>query len=223
MTWDCWKCHGNGSLEVKQEEIICPECFGTGSYCTTEKLIADLQAPWVTSRVMELGTAFHGIMEAPHKVGTLERDGNIFVTKNGFEFPLDVINECYKHINPNFPFENKTTKIYDVLGEDIEVVTQVDQLEGLIVNEHKTCWGQFQFDNYNLSCQWKYYLEIFEAELVRYKVFMLSDTNPIKLREIKEFEMHNYYNLKQDNEMLLEGFVDFIHTNQLESLFIKKW
>jgi hypothetical protein len=216
---DCWRCNGKGMVEVKHEFIICPQCEGTGNYSTTEKLIADLKAPWVTNRLMELGTAFHAIMENPDKAII----GKNTVTMNGYEFPLDVISKCYENINSAFPFESYNTIIYVAKGEKIEVVTKCDQLEGLIINEHKTKWGEFKQEEYESSCQWKMYLESFGATAVRFKVFALTDKRPIVLRDIHIFDCYDYPELRLDNLTLVEDFVEFIYDNNLESLYQKKW
>ena len=111
--------------------------------------------------------------------------------KNGIEFDFDIISPCYEKIVQDAPFEVKITKIYKIGDEEVEVVAKVDQLYGNHIIENKTCWGMFDFERYFNSCQWKYYLDIFEAERVYYNVFCLSDkVGGIELRNIEQFSFN---------------------------------
>jgi energy-coupling factor transporter ATP-binding protein EcfA2 len=184
-----------------------------------EDLLKRIRGEFTPSRYMDLGSAFHDILEKAEERFIPER--NVFKAKNGIEFGFDVISLCYDKIVQDAPFEVKITKIYKIGEEEVEVVAKVDQLYGNYVIENKTCWGMFDFERYFNSCQWKYYLDIFEAERVYYNVFCLSDkVDGIELRNIEQFSFNSYPDLRDDLNELLTDFVKFIHSKKLEEYFV---
>ena len=183
-----------------------------------EDFLKRIRGEFTPSRYMDLGSAFHDIMEKAEE--RFIPDRNIFKAKNGIEFDFDIITRCYEKIVSDAPFEVKITKVFDVGSEQVELVAKVDQLYGNCVIENKTCWGMFDFERYFGSCQWKFYLDIFEAERVFYNVFCLSDkVNGIELRNIEQFSFNAYPDLKDDLQLLLMDFIEFIHSQKLEEYF----
>jgi len=183
-----------------------------------EDLLKRIRGEFTPSRRMELGSAFHDILEKAEERFIHER--NVFKAKNGIEFDFDVIAPCYEKIVQGTTFEVKITKIYKIGEEEVEVVAKVDQLYGNYIIENKTCWGTFDFERYFNSCQWKYYMDIFEAERVYYNVFCLSDkVGGIELRDIEQFSFNSYPDLREDLNKLLTNIVKFIHSQKLEEYF----
>lgn len=183
-----------------------------------EDFLKRVHGVFTPSRYMELGTAFHDIMEK--KSDRFIEENQIYKAKNGLEFNAELINTCYKQIVTEAPFEVKISKFYEVGNEQVELVAKVDQLFGNYVIENKTCWGIFDFERYFSSCQWKFYLDIFEAERVFYNVFCLSDKKDgIELRGIEQFSFNAYPDIKKDLNELLKDLVKFIHNKQLEEFF----
>ncbi len=183
-----------------------------------EDFLKRVRGEFTPSRYIDLGSAFHDILE------NIElryiKELNIFKAKNGLEFEYNIIAQCYEKIVSDAPFEVKITKIYDTGKENIEVVAKVDQLYGNYVIENKTCWGMFDFERYFGSCQWKFYLDIFEAERVFYNVFCLSDKKDgIELRNIEQFSFNAYPDLMDDLNELIKDLVEFIHAKNLEEFF----
>lgn len=186
---------------------------------TEEKFIAQVKGETPPSKNMELGTAFHDIIQNPHE---RLQDG-VFVAKNGVVFPMDVIMKCFEHINYDYPFEIKLTKKYDVLGESITVVSQVDQLIADHVMELKSCWSAFDYDKYSNSMQWRFYLDIFESSMVRYNVFEMYDgANGIVLKGIHPFYFNYNDSIPGTINDILEEFVAYIHSKNLEPYFPEK-
>ncbi len=186
-----------------------------------EALLKRIRGKYEPSRYMELGTAFHDILEKINERYSEEK--KCFIAKNGIEFNYDIIAQCYQAINQEASFEVKTTKVYDIGNEQVEVVAKVDQLFGNYVYENKTCWGGFSFERYFQSCQWKYYMDIFEAEKVSYNVFCFYDAkNGIQLRGIEQFSFDRYPDLDSDLNELLTSFLEFIQSRKLEEYFQNK-
>ncbi|HOK14931.1 MAG TPA: hypothetical protein PK007_08430, partial [Candidatus Kapabacteria bacterium] len=183
-----------------------------------DDLIKRIRGEVPPSRYMDLGSAFHDILENIKDRFIPEK--NVFKAKNGIEFNSNIISSCYEKIIQDAPFEVKITKIYKIGKEEVEVIAKADQLYGNYVIENKTCWGMFDFERYFNSCQWKYYLDIFEAERVYYNVFcFLEKENDIELRGIEQFSFCDYPDLHNDINELLTDFVKFIHQQKLEEYF----
>jgi energy-coupling factor transporter ATP-binding protein EcfA2 len=186
-----------------------------------EALLKRIRGKYEPSRYMELGTAFHDILEKINERYSEEK--KCFIAKNGIEFDYDIIAQCYQAVNQKASFEIKTTKVFTIGNEQVEVVAKVDQLFGNYVYENKTCWGGFSFERYFQSCQWKYYMDIFEAEKVSYNVFCFYDAkNGIQLRGIEQFSFDRYPDLDSDLNELLTSFLEFIHSRKLEEYFQNK-
>lgn len=188
---------------------------------TTEKLVECITKPYQATRKMQLGTAIHDILENYHNRYVAE--SNIFISCNGFRFETDIIDKIYSHIDKDAPFEIKEVKIYELDSEAVEVVGKVDQLHGAIVYENKTTWSGFNSDRYYDSYQWRYYLDMFEAELVIYNVFCLTETKKkgIELKEINKLKFTAYPTLGADVRRLLETSVNIINRLQLRNYLTK--
>lgn len=183
-----------------------------------DDLLKRIRGEYKPSKYMELGTAFHDILEKAEERFIAER--NVFRSKNGIEFDFDVISPCYDKIVQEAPFEVKLSKIYTIGTEEVEVVAKVDQLYGNYIIENKTCWGTFDFERYFSSYQWRYYLDIFDAERAFYNVFCLSDkASGIALNRIEQFSFNSYPDLQNDINELLTYFLEFIHKQKLEEYF----
>jgi hypothetical protein len=223
MFWNCWKCKGDGYLEKDDNLNECPACKGTGDYCSEGQFIEFITKPPTPTRFMELGKAFHNILEDTNKASgrAFDKYGRIdvLIAANGIEFPMSVIETCCRVINLSFPFEIKTTKIYEFPYDTIELVGKVDQLVGLEIVENKTVWSWFDYNKYSKSIQWKLYMELFEAERVNYNVFIMKDNGIIWLLDIQQFHFDSYLGLEQDNRIMLGEFLSFIKHNNLEKYF----
>lgn len=212
---------------------------------TEEKLLEDIQNTSVSTPKQSLGTAFHEVLEKPNE--TLERFRNeygnseYYMASSGQLFQYEMIQKCLKEIDREFPFEVKKTKIYDIDGEQIEVVAKVDQWQGLAVNEHKSKWTEIKYTNdeddekykyhwevfdwgeYYRSCQWKFYLPIFGAVSVNYKVFELAidktNDDNIELIDVHKFPFTEYDDMECYTTELLKRFVAYIHFRELEEYF----
>lgn len=221
------------------------ESFDEYPMVTEEKLLDNITNPDYSTTSTDLGTAFHEILEEPHKAWYRyeEQFGELkdFLSENGTIFPYNIIDKVYELIDYNFPFEVKQTKIFLINDEEIELVAKIDQFEGLMVNEHKTKWGSitwgkedngeqfpkiwdpFEYEEYCRSCQWKLYLQIFEAIAVKYKVFSLAidktDNHTLKLIDTHQFELYPYEGMEDYTKSLIEQFVEYIHLRQLEEYF----
>ena len=114
---------------------------------------------------MLAGTAFHKALELaqPGEYAVLEANGYTFHLEDDGEIALPAIRElrCYGQYGP------------------LRVTGQVDALEGLRVEDHKTT-ANFNADTYLEGCQWRFYLDIFGCDVFRWNVFVIQ---PVRGKE----------------------------------------
>lgn len=206
-----------------------------------EKLIANIKGEKESSLEQSIGIAFHEVLEKPfdsydrYARNCGGEEG--FMALNGNCFEYDIIVPAYTIIDYNFPFEVKSNKIYHIDGEFIKVVAKADQLEGRWVNEHKTSFGSiyltregeltsgesYEFDRYYKSFQWRFYLDIFEADRVQYKIFELANdktnNHRLKLLDIHTPSFVPYPDLQSDINNILSEFLIFINNQNLKEYF----
>jgi len=194
----------------------------SGGLLEEETFLARLRRERPPTREMQLGTAFHSILENPTECYSIDKD--VYIA-DGIEYQGEIIRRCIEFLPTSTTAiaELKETKIYDLGGELVEVVGKVDSIDGLIITEYKTCWGGFNFDKYYESCQWKFYIDIFGAMAVNYNVFCFYDSkrSGIQLKSVERFVMPVYHGMNQHIELLLKQFVDYIKFRGLDTLFTK--
>ena len=147
------------------------------------------------SEAMMAGTAFHAAIEAAgdgdHE--TFEADGFRFILPDA-DIALPVIREL------------RGFKDYG----DLLVTGKVDCLDGKVVIDHKTT-SRVDFERYLEGCQWRFYLDIFEADVFRWHVFELKEVGD-KTYEVKPpqtLEARRYPELGADCERLAAEFHEF--------------
>lgn len=193
----------------------------TTDYVKEEDLINNIKGDFVESKKMLLGSAFHAILEKPHEAFDRyckEYGGTGgFLSPDGIVFPFDVITTAYEYVDYQYPFfEVKQTKAYQVLGHNVTVVAKVDQLKGNFVIEHKSTWSGFDYSKYSQSVQKDFYLDIFEADRVIYKVFEMYDgAGGILLKNVHPFYFDRDIGLHSRIERALNDFIIFLENREL--------
>lgn len=191
---------------------------------TFEMLMKSIVGPYEPSRYADLGSAFHSILENP-------KDGIVnsitpFYRVKGIEFDCFMMQQAIAVMDYSGTFEVPFTKQYPVLSDNsfVTISGRADQLVGAKAIENKTVWTQYDFDNYALSCQWKFYLDMFELQAVGYNIFVMSETQSrgIELKSIEQFEMHSYPDLLTDLHDLINDMVFFINQQNLSQYFKDK-
>lgn len=147
------------------------------------------------SEAMMAGTAFHAAIEkaayGTHE--TFEAKGYRFILPDA-EIALPEVRELrgYKDYGP------------------LTVTGKVDCIEGKVVIDHKTT-GRPDLERYLEGCQWRFYLDIFDAEVFRWHVFEIKEVED-KTYEVKAphtLEMRRYPELGADCTRLAREFHEF--------------
>lgn len=155
------------------------------------------------SQAMRAGTAFHKALELATpgtEVMALEANSYVFTFVGDYEIRLTPIREL------------RASKTYIVDGMPIVISGQVDGIEGLRIDDHKTT-GKFDPDRYMSGYQWRLYLEIFEANAFRWNVFEISETDEPGFYDVRyqyTLEQFRYPTLGADCQALVERFARFV-------------
>lgn len=160
--------------------------------------LADLIA-WLTTDkptpAMLAGTAFHKALETAedgdHSV--MEANGHTFLLPDA-EIALPTIREL---------------RGYKDYG-DLTVTGQVDCLFGTRVEDHKTT-SRFDAERYLAGCQWRFYLDIFGADVFRWNVFVLREVGPLtfEVAPPEILEAYRYPGLHDDCAALAADYLTF--------------
>lgn len=167
------------------------------------QFIDELLHGFEPSPAMMAGTAFHKALEdAPTGivVDRMEALGHVFTFCSDFEVRLSPIREL------------RAAKTYMVDGQPIVISGQVDAIEGLRIDDHKTT-GRFDPDRYLTGYQWRLYLDIFGASVFRWNVFEINELDlpgHYEVRDQHTLEQYRYPALGADCQRLVERFARFV-------------
>lgn len=114
------------------------------------------------SEAMMAGTAFHAALEKAQHGEHSE------FSANGYRFELPDAEIELPEIR-----EMRAFKVYDGLS----VSGKVDCLNGTVVHDHKTT-SRVDLERYMEGCQWRFYLDIFEANTFRWNIFEIKELEP---------------------------------------------
>ena len=160
------------------------------------------------SAAMQAGTAFHKALELAEPGDastTLHSMGHVFTFRGDFEVRLPVIQEL------------RAAKTYVVDGRPIVISGQVDGIEGLRIDDHKTT-SRFDPDRYLAGYQWRLYLDIFGASVFRWNVFEINELDlpgHYEVRDQHTLEQYRYPALGADCQALVERFARFVREHVL--------
>lgn len=172
------------------------------------EFIGELQFGFESSAAMLAGTAFHKALEdAPTGITatSLMALGHTFTFRGDFEVRLPVIREL------------RASRTYMVDGEPIVISGQVDGIEGLRIDDHKTT-ARFDPDRYLTGYQWRLYLDIFGASVFRWNVFEMAEQDQpghYEIFALHPLEQHRYPALHEDCSALVTRFARFVREHVL--------
>ena len=147
------------------------------------------------SEAMQAGTAFHAAIEnagyGEHE--TFEAMGYKFQLPDA-EIALPITREM------------RAFKAYGSLS----VTGKVDCLDGKIVEDHKTT-SKIDLVRYLEGCQWRFYLDIFGADVFQWFIFKLKELEPkvYSVEAPQVLRAYRYPELHQDCERLAAEYLAF--------------
>ena len=147
------------------------------------------------TEAMKAGTAFHKALETAH-------DGaHELFEANGYRFNLPDSELVLPPI--------REVRAYGDYGP-LSVTGQVDAVRGRVVFDHKTT-KKFDPERYLNGCQWKFYLDLFEADEFTWNVFVLKETAPQEyaVAPPQKLTAHRYPEMHDACQALAADFYEF--------------
>lgn len=166
-----------------------------------EALLAQLRKESPPTEAMLAGIALHKALEhaEPGAFGSLEADGYRFDFDANIDLALPELREI------------KAEKVYFVDGLDVTVVGKVDTLRGRTVGDHKST-GRFDAERFLDTYQWRFYLDIFDADVFEWTAFEMAEQPEPKVYKVFGFHplrQYRYAAMHNDCMALLRDFVSF--------------
>jgi hypothetical protein len=186
--------------------------FVTDDWMTEQSLLDSLTGVFVPTPAVQLGHAYHAVLEAP----TPYRVPGGYACE-GFTFDDATMDPMLSLIDRRGVFEVKTTQPFG----DVTLVAQADQLVGAHLYEFKTTGSPFSIDKYLDSIQWRVYALVFDPLAITYRVATLDDhgNGVVTLKDLNHLTLYPYAGIEQEVRSLVTRFVEFIRAKGLDELF----
>lgn len=192
---------------------------------TEQSVIDTLSGDFKGNEYTWIGTAFHKIVEEGLKAwnnGVVLTDGGKVVMN---ESQVNVA-LAYRNSMPEAFHEIRTRKTYDTRHGEVIVSGCADIIHGNIIHDIKTKYSAPVQQEYIDSCQWRFYLEIFEADRFVFDLFQFKnykkelglDVSSLGMAVFDPIPCLRYAKMETDNRILLEDFMEWIHFRGLENL-----
>lgn len=198
---------------------------------TEQSVIDSVTGEFEGNEYTKIGTAFHGVVQYGERFG--------FPTEGGYEFNIDS-NEVrlsheqrkialdYRNEHPNAYHEFRGYKDY---GRAI-VTGCADMIDGVEIRDIKTKYSTPSDADYINSCQWRYYLDIFGADVFHFDLFVFNgykkekhgyDVRGLELTQhTPPITCYRYPEMENDNLALLNQFMDWTEARGLTEYLTSK-
>lgn len=202
------------------------------SFDTEESVIETLSGDFKGNEYTQIGTAFHKIIEDGNAlyIGNdefkLQSDVTVFMNKQQVDTAFQ-----YRNSIPEAFHEVRLDKDYQTPFFDINVTGCADIIHGNIIHDIKTKYSTPQQQEYIDSCQWRFYLEVFELDQFIFDLFQFKDYNKEKhgldvrsldLIQYAPIPCLRYSAMEKDNQKLLNSFCEWINFRKLYHLLQTK-
>lgn len=198
---------------------------------TEQSVIDSVTGEFKGNEQTRIGTAFHGIVQYGEQFG--------LPIENGYGFDIDgysvrlsheqrKITLDYRNEHPNAYHEFRGYKDY---GRAI-VTGCADMLDGVEIRDIKTKFSAPSDADYINSCQWRYYLDIFGADVFHFDLFVFDcykkekhgyDVRELELtRHTPPITCYRYPEMENDNLALLNQFMDWAEARGLTKYLTSK-
>ena len=177
-------------------------------YGDEAELIASIEGqPFTPSWQMRAGSAWHALL-----AGGEQGEADEF--RFSAEDVAGAKNSCTGGL-----CELKATRTAIVDRVPVVVSAMADRLTGATVTEHKATFSAPDTRSYEASLQWRYYLWVFGASCVEYRLWHFSESDkagqPMRLLGHVSFRCWPYERLEAD---CLEWLTEFYHWVQAKGL-----
>ncbi len=213
---------------------------------TEQSVINNITQEFTGNEYTRIGTAFHSIVETGKpQCAKVEPGTRKFLyygreqtepVPAGRSFDIDGNNvildvpQCRMALDYRNEHEGAfhEVRMFKDYGEAI-VTGKADMIDGLEIRDIKTKFSAPRDTEYTKSCQWRYYLDLFDADTFHYDLFIFDGYNidrhgydvrglPLQ-RHTPPITCYRYDTLTEDNKFLLQMFLDWINEKKLTKYF----
>lgn len=204
-------------------------------YINEQSVIDSISGNFQGNNKTRIGTAGHSFIEGSENLYTSYKD-KIPILLIEEEYPVrfswDQLNTLFYHrtsLDGSF-HEQKNGKDYETKHYPIHVGGTQDVIHGITIHDTKFVFRSPDYSNYTDSCQWKYYLEFLNLDLfyfdlfefIKYKDEMGLDVSSLEMVKHEPIECVRYINMENDNQQLVNSFVDWIEFRKIRNLLKQK-
>lgn len=198
----------------------------SGRYEITEQSVIDsVTDKFKGNEYTRIGTAFHSIVETGKPTCKRVKGGGRQFLIDGHKVKLSA-EQCraaldYRNEHPGAYHEYRGYKDY---GRAI-VTGCADMIDGVEIHDIKTKYSTPSDADYIKSCQWRYYLDIFNADVFHFDLFVFNgyklekhgyDVRGLELtRHTPPITCYRYPEMENDNRALLNQFMDWAEARGL--------
>lgn len=190
---------------------------------TEASLLEGIKGIFVGNPKTEFGSAYHSVLEGKFKPA---RNGSVWA--RGFTFSQDQAAPAlrYRREHADIISEVQISKEYYTKFFPIQVSGRVDSIEGLHVRDSKTKYRSIDWHDYVDSCQWKFYLDMLNAESFYYDVFEIKGFPDhatmdmkmypgVRVLEPESFNCVRYQGMTSEIITLLNDFLEYVADRNL--------
>lgn len=195
------------------------------SYDTEQSVIDAICGEFKGNEYTKVGTAFHKVVEVGNPSCCKRVD-------DGYEFDIEGQSVLldYKQCQTALDYRNEhigafhEIRRYKDYGRAI-VTGCADMIDGLEIRDIKTKYSTPSDADYINSCQWRYYLDIFGADVFHFDLFVFHGYNKDKhgydvrglelTRHTPPITCYRYPEMESDNLKLLNEFMDWAESRDL--------
>lgn len=197
-----------------------------------QRVIDTIKGEFKGNEYTRIGTAFHKVIEVGNPTCCKKIDKGYKFDIEGHSVLLDY-NQCqialdYRNEYPGAFHEIRQYKDY---GRAI-VTGCADLIDGIEPHDVKTIYSTPSDRKFIDSCQWRYYLDIFGADVFHFDLFVFRGYKPEKhghdvrglevTRHTPPITCYRYPDMEADNLALLNEFMDFAESRGLTDYLVFK-
>ncbi len=198
---------------------------GVSPFDSEQGVIDTLSGAFTGNEYTWIGTAFHKIVEQ----GESAWDNGIVHTQGGYVYLNETQKDMailYRETMPEAFHETRLSKQYPTNHGTVTVTGCADIIHGNVIRDIKTKYSAPVQQEYTDSCQWRFYLDIFDADRFAFDLFwfknynrdMGMDVSKLELKQLDPIPCLRYANMERDLRILLDDFMDWIDYRNLYEL-----
>lgn len=235
-------------IRVTQLESFRRYMSGRYDYVTEQDVIDGITQEFTGNEYTRIGTAFHSIVETGCPVCEKVPAGKRVFTYYGKETEEDVpcgrrfdidgygvtldVPQCRTALEYRSEHPGAFHEVREYMDFGSAVVTgQADMIDGCELRDIKTKYSQPSDGDYTDSCQWRFYMQLFGADVCHFDLFVFDgydikkhgyDVRGLPLRRREPITCYRYEGMEQDNENLVDEFLQWAEYRNLTEYLLKE-